>query len=321
MIGERIESRPQFPVVATIFLLIAVGLAAAGLALNNFHFLIGAVLPFLVSLALFLKRTPHFLATFTPEGLEVGRSGEFIPYDALQGLKGKGRSSDPRKPGPYSYAIQVIHEEGVLEIPARLNVPSDDVYLFLWERFPPEGSRGVSRPLRDYLREQEAAFGVDRVFPYRARSHLGSWRARQRAAAASLAVAVAGVVWIAVGIPRQAPAWIGFGVMLLLFGLLFFLASLTSGRPAHARIKNWRASGLVISPVGLALVQGDLQGEMRWDELRDLQYRSRPRSFSMTHGTGMAGIDLKFEGASITIVDLYDQPLWVIFDRIRAYWK
>jgi len=101
---------------------------------------------------------------------------------------------------------------------------------------------------------------------------------------------------------------------------LFFFAFLAGSRRG-GRVKNWRKSSLVISPMGLALVQGDIKGEMRWDELRDVQYKSRPGSFSMDVNTAMPGVLLKFEGASITIADIYDQPLRIIYERIRRYWR
>jgi hypothetical protein len=322
MIGERVESRPQFPVLGTIFFLMALGLFVVAVALNNGHYALGAVLPLTMSLALFCLWSPRFVAHFTPEGLEVEKPETFIPYDTLQGIKGKGRSSDPRKPGRYSFAIQVIHDNGVLEIPAKLNVPSEDVFLFLWEQFPPEGSRGVPRILREHLAEQEKTFGADRVWGYRARSHLGTWKTHRRATGVFFAVFVTGIIWAAIGFPLGFPAWGGFGIMLAFFGFIFFIALLASNKArAGGRVKNWRNAGLVISPVGLALVQGDLKGEMRWDELRDLQYRSRPQAFSFNAETGMPGILLKFEGASIIIADIYDQPLRVIFERIQAYWK
>ena len=83
---------------------------------------------------------------------------------------------------------------------------------------------------------------------------------------------------------------------------------------------SWTSS-LVLSPVGLALVQGDLQGELRWEQLRDVQLVSKPRFFQMGQENVRTGIWLRVEGAQIVIADIYDRPLPIIFERIKAYWR
>jgi hypothetical protein len=321
MIGQRIETPAQFPVLGVLFLLGAASLVLLALALNNVHYAIGALLPGLVGLARCATARPAFAAVFTDRSIEEERPRHtVIAYDSLQGLKGKGRSTDLTKRGPRFFPILVLHESGVLEIPARLNVPSDKVFLFLYEQFPPDGTREFRGVLREHLEEQQRAFGPDRVWAYRAREHLGAWGTYRRAWATSLAVFATGVGWAALGFSLNFPVWAGWGVMLALFGLLFFVVFRSSGRPRGV-VKNWRRAGLIISPVGLALVQGDVQGEMRWDELRDVQFRPRQSSFTLTGASAMAGIVLRFEGASVIIADIYDRPLREIFERIRAYWK
>jgi hypothetical protein len=129
------------------------------------------------------------------------------------------------------------------------------------------------------------------------------------------------LVWLAAGIAggKAYEAWLGFGILLaFLFGL--FAAGLAVERRGQ-RIKNWRQSGLVISPAGLALIQGDMRGEMHWGELRKLDLRAKPRSFQLEAHTPRTGIQLVFEGATVVIADIFDRPLPVIFERIRAYWQ
>src|SRR5262249_43685196 len=154
-------------------------------------------------------------------------------------------------------------------------------------------------------------------FAYRARAYLGLLRSYGMAMAISLAVLFCGIVWLTVGVSVRFKGWepwAGFGGMFLGFGFLLFIAFVAGSRAANY-VKNWRRASLVVSPVGLALVQGEIKGEMRWDELRDVQYRSRPRSFTLDARTNIPGVLLKFEGASITIADIYDQPMWIIYQR------
>jgi hypothetical protein len=323
MIGQQVESRPSFPVAALLFLLAAVSLVVLGIAIKNPHPLMGAALPLCIGVALFWLRDRPFVAEFSATAIECRNPDLIVPYDSLHGLRPIGRSEDPRKPGPRAYPIHVIHEGGVFRIPKRLNVPSDDVYRFLYEQFPPEGERGVDPALGDYLDEQQKAFGPERVWSYRARSHLGSFTAYRVGRAVSLAVMVAGGAWVVLGLSlrfKDWGVWVGIGSFLVFFGFLFFMAFLASTRQV-GRIKNWKQASLVISPVGMALVQGDIKGQMRWDELRDLQLKTKRGSFTMNADTAMPGIVLTFAGASVTIVDIYDQPLHLIFERIRRYWK
>jgi hypothetical protein len=74
--------------------------------------------------------------------------------------------------------------------------------------------------------------------------------------------------------------------------------------------------------MGLALIQGDLRGELRWDELRDIRFRPGGGSISSVSGEGnLRGIHLIVEGATIVIVDLYDRPLSLIYQQLRGYWS
>jgi hypothetical protein len=70
---------------------------------------------------------------------------------------------------------------------------------------------------------------------------------------------------------------------------------------------------LVISPIGIALAQGELIGEMRWSELRNVRQRN--------NFLNRAVIDLHVEGAKVEILDVYDTPLVEIRRQIEQYWR
>ena len=320
MIGEIIESRRGFPWGAVFFLTLGAGLAAVAVPERDYHWALGASMPLLIGLALALSPTPSLSFEFTDEGLLVHEPPQTIPYAAFETVIAPGRPGDPDKRGPGSYPIQLVHEGGALHIPARLNVPSNDVFAFLLAAFPASGSPEVNPLLRGYLDRQTAEFGPERVLSYRARSRLGK-ATPNRGARVSLAVFLAGVGWIVNGGVKDEPVWGGFGVLAALFGGLFAILFASLGRRNAVRgVKGWRRASLVISPVGLALVQGDLQGEMRWDELRDLKF-SRPTGFHQDNRTVGRGIVLHFEGARVLIADVYDRPLNLIYKQIRTYWR
>jgi hypothetical protein len=313
MIGETVESRPGSPVGAALLLAAAVGLGAAAVVLHSLHWALLAALPLTLAAALFLTRPRPFRVELTADALTVPAHSLSVPYDVIEGLITHGRPDRARFP------IQVVHPNGVLFVPDRLTVPSRDLFTFLASRLAPSGSRRVPDLLLDYLRRQEEAFGPERVFSYRARREWGGLP-RGRAVAVLLAVGVTGLAWLASGAagPDYLP-WAVIGGVLAFCGLAF--AGIYAVAPQQSRIRNWRAAGLVISPVGLALVQGDLRGELRWDELRAINYPSKPRSFALSshQQVPVGGIELVVEGASIVIVDLYDRPLPLIYERLRAY--
>jgi hypothetical protein len=71
------------------------------------------------------------------------------------------------------------------------------------------------------------------------------------------------------------------------------------------------------------MVQGDVQGELRWDAVRGVKLQTAARSFSYSrdgYGYG-TGIWVTVEGAKVFIADIYDRPLLTILDRIHAYWR
>jgi hypothetical protein len=71
----------------------------------------------------------------------------------------------------------------------------------------------------------------------------------------------------------------------------------------------------------MALVQGDLQGEMRWDELKTLKFGSGSGGdFQVSNQAGIRGILLGFEGAQVLVHDIYDRPLNLIYGQIKRYW-
>jgi hypothetical protein len=315
MIGERIEGGPGFPLGALVWFIIAAAFAIPAAIIGNPHPGIFAVLPVMIGWALVFARQRPFAAQITAEGIDVEEPPLSLPYAAIEA------ALMPGKPGRAEAPIQLVHAEGVVHIPARLNVRSDELFAFLRQQLPPSDARNLPAALAKYYAEQEAAFGPERIFSYTARPHWSAPR-RRVAIAVSLAFALTGVIWTVAGVllGKNNEAWIVIGIMVAIFGGLFAGAFRFEGR--GPRIRNWRQSGLVISPVGLAMVQGDMRGELRWDELRDIRFRARPAFFEVQAAAAPhRGIQLVVAGATIVIADVYNRPLAEIHERLCAYWR
>ena len=130
---------------------------------------------------------------------------------------------------------------------------------------------------------------------------------------------VAGGAWSVIGFSGFSEiAWGLAGIVCVMVGGLLYATSFAEFIPAGP-MRNWRNASLVISPQGMAMVQGDIQGEVRWPELVEIRFNTKPRGFDFGNPSAMLpGILLRVKGASILIADIYDRPLHVIHKRILA---
>jgi hypothetical protein len=93
----------------------------------------------------------------------------------------------------------------------------------------------------------------------------------------------------------------------MIAGGLGLAAGIAKTRGLQPKVKNIELSSLVLSPLGIALRQGDLKGELKWEEVRAVKFpRNRPLSVQLA-------------GATIPIYDIYDRPLNEIHARLREY--
>src|SRR6266851_7894869 len=304
MMGQAIEARRPFPQATVILFLLALALAALSPVLGTVHWAVAAVLPFVWGIALWVFREPPFSGQFTETGLELVAPPLTIPYEKIEGLWAKGRTGNPTRRSRRPFPMQIAHEGGILYIPANLNVPSEDVYQFLYSRFSPGGSRDVNSQLARYLAVEEAAFGSEQVWSFRARRHLARPFGARKFRAFSLAILLSAVLWLGLGFGvNKLEGWIAGGFIGLFSGLVMLLGSFIVTQSGPNRIKRWQQSSLIISPGGMAMVQGETKGEMAWDELLDVKWKGI-KNQAFTSDSDPPGIVLVFEGAKISIADI-----------------
>ena len=246
------------------------------------------------------------------DGLAFEPDGPDGPYAAIDGLTAARRPTGDR------FEMQVYYPGGAVGIPARLTVPSRDLYAFLASRLEPSGGRDVPSTLHGFRDDQEAKFGPDRVFTYRSRTRppvKRGWRVGVPlfGAAGCLLAAAAGQ---SVGGDGEAYAVGGLvsAFMFGVFGVAFWAGNLAGRAEGHGD------SGLVVGPTGIALAQGGLKGKMRWDEVRGIEYPPKARTATHTTAASKRGIGVVVAGAYIVIQDHYDRPPLLIYARMKAYW-
>jgi hypothetical protein len=224
-----------------------------------------------------------------------------------------------------------MHRGGVLEIPPKLNVPVKDVYRAILSLLPPTGSHQLSGALAGHLQKEVAMFGSERVHAFAFRTFLGRRPSTRRGQVCALLLLLCGILWCFVPLivahggklPRAYEPWLGFGIALSVLSALAWLLLYAMQQPIEGRAaKTLTNAEMVISPTGLALMQGHLKGHLRWDELRDVRFWRRSRQFTLVfHERLLGGIHLVIAGAEIRIPDVYDRPLPLIREIIRHYWK
>lgn len=318
---QNITSRFSSPVGAIVLGMTGVILLAVAVVQANVDMALGAVLPLFLAIGLAFSRPRSFAAAIEDDRLSVLDPPVEIPYASIQSLTLKGAPQlpgrDELKPGP----ILLLHEKGSLEIPASISVPVTDLYVRLVDATTTSGAHDVHSELSPTMREQQEQFGNDRVWTFRARERLGVRLSHRRAKLCGLAIALSGVVWCVAAAslePRvNMEVWIAGGVISMLVGGFTILIAWAHRRHPGRGIKGWKDSSIVIGPLGIAMIQGDVRGKLEWRELRDVVSkggRGIPR-----HVPGSIG--LVVEGAVIPIVDIYDRPLAAIFKVIRRSWR
>jgi hypothetical protein len=324
MIGQRVESRPQVQIAAIVFFLLSAAFIGIACLARSSHAAIFAILPIALGIAAVVTSGTHLAFEITNEGLAFEEPDlGLVRYTELRGVTAP--VSRTRNPGD-DFAIQLYHTAGVVRIPSGHAVSARDLYDFLVERLPPLDPADPDRSpssLRSFIAQQIDLFGAEKVFVYHARP-FPPLSSHSRKLGYAVAVICAAVAWCLVGIVLEATksgdgaVWGGFGCLTSFVALLFafsFSRGHSAGRPS-----NWRDACVVVSPGGIAIVQGKLRGKMRWDELRSIDYPAKPRFGISTHGGARSGLGLLTDGAYFIIGDLYVRPLADIRRVLHQYW-
>lgn len=319
MIGQTITGRRPGSEGAIVWSILTFLNLSAALWLKMPWAILDAVFPGSLALALWLARPARFQARLTEAGIEVADPFRVIPYAEIVEIWPDGRVGDPTIGMGQRFMLVVQHSQGVLVIPPTINVSALDLYRFLRDRLPPSGSREINPLLASWLQAQEDTFGAERVWSYRARCRLYRRSPDRTIFAASAALFLSALLWLVVGpIVTENPLFLyAHPAALAGWSILILVVNAVQRRAAVLGIPRWRQSSLVISPLGLALVQGHLKGMARWDELLDARIENSA-TYSWT-GYHPVGLRLYFKGAMATIADIYDRPLSQIAAQIQRY--
>ncbi len=319
LVGKSFECRAPFPLLAFFFAMIASVMLLSAALIGLADLALGALLPLGWFLALLMFRPASCTLTIGQLGVEVDVPPTQIAYEDMQVVlwDGKARLPEDRPLGPGRLAI--IHRGGVLDLP-RLKTTSarmHDLYQLLWSYVERSGSRDVHPKLLRYLIEQEALYGADSVYAFVARRHRAQRMPLRTLQAWMAATSIVGLVWLLLGAFVGAhPGFATAGLILAGTGLLGWLTSFAVSRPSLLYGQDISDASMVVSPGGMALVQGSLEGSMPWHELQSMH------GPDLLHALfAVPLVRLTVRGASIPIADIYDRPLVIIARTIYGYWR
>ncbi len=300
-----------------VMTVISVCFLIAGLVINTPMFIFLSLLFFgPVPLFLLTRKRPVKI-NVTGEGLEVEHPYQLIPWNSLQTVRRVSGKQNPKATQKHQ-DVEILHEEGQVYINSPAAPPTETLFTSMMEKFSASGSREVPESLTSYLHDKEGAFGPEMVFSFTARKHLGtSRRSIYYCLAGGIVLGLVVALILAETVPSlQGPnvreQLMGVTGIAFIFAILLFLLGVSSqSNTANRPIKKWKQAGLVISPAGLALSQGTMEGELKWADITKVTFQKRAAD----------GILIDVTGAQIKILDLYDRPLFLIYQHIMKYWR
>ncbi|MFT3882667.1 MAG: hypothetical protein QM703_23820 [Gemmatales bacterium] len=325
MIGTHLKAKPTLGLPAIVCASTAAALLLMSLFYINdgiaWHLVLAAVWPICLAVSFWRNREKLFLAELAEDGILTNvPDHEHVPYSTIMAVQAE-------EPHQRYYPLHVHYSRGKLSIPARVGVPSIELQRFLTQWIPQNKFQAVTGELQAICQKQIDKFGADKVFVYTPRLDAikgfrgrGGW-------AFSIATVFTGLFWI-IGGPVASinqrhfdgANWAVAGVIFALLGTVLGLFY-SSRRWLSGGLPKWKNSGVVISPIGLAIIQDKLRGEMKWNELKRLVFPVKRTSLDTSNSTRIGSIRLDFGGGSVDIFDIYCHPLDVVHERIKGYWQ
>lgn len=308
MIGTTIESRPGRMLGTIVLAALALICLLVGAGEASPVWLAIAALPGLLAVATFFSRQPRFLMKITNTGLEFPTDGGRLRYDEISGV-----SAPPT--AKQMFPITIWIRSGTLEIPARIYGDSRALLDYLSQAVPLAAVPPEDPLLHGFYEQEVARHGPERVRVYSQRP--GRRSSGKKALLVGLALLLSGIVWIMVGGQRHLEGLLGWGILWCVSGGIAVLVALAR-RFGFASMHRIRKAAVVVSPSGLALSQGTLQGEMEWEELVEAALK-KPFLLLVAQPAPGPVLTLRVPGANIAVFDLFNRPLKFIHRDILRH--
>jgi hypothetical protein len=322
MFGQTIDARSRFSLAGAFFLVIGAALIGWGVLINSVHPMLGAVLPICFAIGLSFGRPQRVVLLVENDGLRLFGSPEKILYREISAVIVGGRQYGGGAVSLPAQPMEIQYQRGCLVAPPVMNVDPVEFHNFLLSQMPVEPPRPVPAVLADYLSEQLAKFGPERVHLIQTRrAFFEQWRRRRRRWIGA-ALILAGIIWFAVATvavvshpkANEYAAWFVAGFWSALVGLIMYFARGSMNRKvADRQLAKHPDACIIIGPAGLAMLQGSTKGALPWREITKVSRNvSQFLQSSRTYG-----LQLQVRGAAINMFDIYEFSAAEIEQLIR----
>lgn len=312
MLGQTIEARSPYSPWIFFHLLLVAGLVAWSVLAGNPHPLIAAALPLGIAIGLVLGRPQRVVLLVDREGLRPFGSHEMIYFNEISAVTLRGREFGPYVLSGPNEPMEIHYQRGVLVVPPLTSVDFAEFHNFVRSQIPAQPPRAVPPVLADYLSQQIAKFGPDKVTVIHTRRDFTErWR-RKRRRWVSAGITLAGLTWFvaAIGVlsthkhADEYGGWVALGFFLGFGGILGYFAPHSLRRNQTGRLlAKYPNACLIIAPPGIALTQGDTKGALPWHEITKISVKF----LQWGRARHPKGLQLRVRGAEIIIFDIYDR--------------
>jgi hypothetical protein len=196
-------------------------------------------------------------------------------------------------------------------LPQKINIEASELIRFLLSKAPRQPSRPVHSLLMEYFAEQQSKFGSEKVHVIHARELMAAPGRRRLRRWVTAAIAFTGIAWIALAVAlgpmsRDAElygAWIALGCVAVFLTVPVYFAMRSGDGTADSQVAKFPHACIVIGPAGLAMVQGEIQGAIRWDEITKVT--TKISQWLRTSRT--SGVQILVRGGEILVLDIYER--------------
>ena len=314
--NQSLILKPRVATEALFFLAVSLTLIAAGFISQQPSCFIGAIMPLVLAAVLWMNQPAVTTLHFGPDSLLDEHHQEIVRYEEILGLTIAGRTPVAATGKVTSGSLVITAKNRNHEFPQLSRDAARQAYNGLIERIPESGSRRVVSTLESKLTAELKLFEDDLVFSYRGRREYPA--SHRNVNSFCIGLILGGIAWSVIGVVFQSE-WVVCGVCALALATIIQVIARVSWQ-GQARVLHPDLASLIISPRGIAMIQGPLNGELKWSEVKSLSCERAPAgSLVVAHPAKV--ITIGVAGAQILIHDIYDRPLATIFRCINRFWE
>lgn len=307
-----------------VFACLLVGIGGAAVWYQDLNCLLLALLPFVVVGFIILTWPRRQTWLWEEDGLSLKNGEEKVLFNEIQGVTLRGACPKPEKAKKKGW-LSINHARGTLFLPPNVIPAVHLLYQSILDKVSIPSGAPESQKLKKYYEQQLETFGPEKVFAFNPRFDVDHRGNNNAWVAFWMILFGIGVAWITRGVidEKSKPMIVSgiFVVFVSTIGMIVPVVNKSQIKKMPLGVVNWREAGLVVGPMGIAMVQGNDSGILKWEEVKGV---ALGRAFVLAGGNRnpfRRTLFVQVKGADVCVVDIYNYPLAKIYQLIQSYWK